>query len=772
MDMQQALEPSRDRDWLLVEQSYDPLRESSIELRFTVSNGFLGVRGAREISRGPTWVSWSHTLRWASWPRTYVAGLFDTPNIEPPVPALVPVADWLRVRVLVNGRAMLHHNGDSLHHQRILDMRRGVMLTEWQQRDLCGIVVKVKTLRLVSMADRALGLQLVRLEVEQADAEITVDARFDESGSGLDPEHIEQDFGVWRTEQSGKSLAMACAASLQLNDTELSPQALSPFRWSWSWTSAPVRPHRSAPGRRGTQRQSCRDPGKQARDALDRAKRIGWRGVLAEHEAAWAERWHLCDIEIEGDDASERALRFSMYHLNSAANPADERVSIGARALTGDCYLGHVFWDTEIYVLPFYIATWPEAARALLMYRYHTLPGARDKAVRMGWRGAMYAWESTDTGEETTPEQLIGPTGELIQVLCGTQEQHITADVAYAVWQYWEATGDDAFMIDAGAEILLETARFWASRASPEADGKCHIRGVIGPDEYHENIDDSAYTNVMARWNIRRGIEMAAALRDRWPDRWAELSRQLDLDDAELQQWAQVADTLFTGFDPATGLFEQFAGFFDLEEVDLLRYADRTMPLDVVLGRERTQRSQVVKQADVVALLALLPEECDAPARLANFRYYEPRCGHGSSLSRGMHAFVSARLGDMELATRYFHETAATDLADTSDGSAGGIHIAALGGLWQAALFGFAGLSLGADALGIDPHLPPAWRRFGFSVHWRGRVVGILIDQAAGEIRATLVTGNPMCFAVRGQRHILQPGNKLRLDAAGSLAAC
>ena len=385
MDMQHALAPTKDRDWLLVEQSYDPLRETSIESRFTVSNGFLGVRGARAVSRGPTWVSWSHTLRWASWPRTYVAGLFDTPNTEPPVPALVPVADWLRLRVLVNGRPLLHHNGDSLHHQRILDMRRGVMLTEWQQRDPGGIVVRVKTLRLVSLADRALGLQLVHLEVEQPGADITVDARFDESGSGLDPLRIEQDFGVWRTEQSAKTLAMACAASLQLNDSELSPHALSPFRWSWSWTSAAGQAasfQRLVAVARGD--SLADDPGKSARDALDRTKAIGWQGVLAEHEAAWAERWRLSDIAIEGDDASERALRFAIYHLTSAANPADEKVSIGARALTGDAYLGHVFWDTEIYVLPFYIATWPAAARALLMYRYHTLPGARAKAVPDG----------------------------------------------------------------------------------------------------------------------------------------------------------------------------------------------------------------------------------------------------------------------------------------------------------------------------------------------------------------------------------------------------
>ena len=266
----------------------------------------------------------------------------------------------------------------------------------------------------------------------------------------------------------------------------------------------------------------------------------------------------------------------------------------------------------------------------------------------------------------------------------------------------------------------------------------------------------------MARWNIRRGIEIAALLRDRWPGRWAELSKQLDLDDAELRQWQEAAETLFIGFTPESGLFEQFAGFFDLEEIDLSRYADRTVPLDVILGRERTQRSQVVKQADIVALLALLPEECDARARLANFQYYEQRCGHGSSLSRGMHALVAARLGEMDLATRYFQETAATDLADISDGSAGGVHIAALGGLWQAAVFGFGGLSLRADALGLDPRLPPAWRTLGFHTHWRGRLVRIRIDQAADEISADLVTGEPMPLVLRGQRHTLQPDGTLR----------
>jgi len=516
MDMLQALEPTADSDWLLIEQGYDPVREVSIESRFSVSNGFLGVRGARAVSRGPTWVSWLQHLKWASWPRTFIAGLFDTPNIDPPVPALVPAPDWLRVRVHLDGAPVLQHLGEKLHHQRILDMRRGALLTQWRHRHPSGVVVKVSTYRAVSLADRRLGLQLVRLEVEdEAAHEISLEARFGQMGGGLDADRLEQDLGVWCTEQSGKSLAIACSASLQLNGTELPGRAPSPFHWSWHWTAEAglaASFQRMIAVARGDGPDS--DPSREALNALDRAKRGGWRDVLAQHETAWAERWQLSDIEVVGDSAAREALRFAIYHLNGAANPEDERVSIGARALTGDAYLGHVFWDTETYVLPFYIATWPEAARALLMYRYHTLPAARGKAARMGWRGAMYAWESADTGEETTPERVLDPRGATIRVLCGIQEQHITADVAYAVWQYWEATGDDRFMLDAGAEIMLETARFWASRAVLEHDGRRHIRDVIGPDEYHESIDDSAYTNVLARWNIRRGIDIATTLRN------------------------------------------------------------------------------------------------------------------------------------------------------------------------------------------------------------------------------------------------------------------
>jgi trehalose/maltose hydrolase-like predicted phosphorylase len=649
-------------------------------------------------------------------------------------------------------------------------MRRGLLIIDWHQQDPDAGIVRVRTLRLVSQATRAVGLQLLTLEIERAQTAVSLEAEFDQSGVGLEPVRLEEDLGEWRSERSAIGFAMASNASLQLDGAELAPSEQAPLKWTWHWTAVPGQIAslvRLVAAARGD--DPPMHPDITAREALAHVQATGWRSVLAAHEAGWVERWHWSDIEIEGDPIAQRALRFAVYHLNSAANPADERVSIGARALTGDAYLGHVFWDTEIFLLPFYTMTWPQAARALLMYRYNTLEGARTKAVRMGWRGALYAWESADTGEETTPRRAMGIDGQPVDILCGEQEQHISADIAFAVWQYWQATADEAFLSNAGAEILLETARFWANRALLEADGRRHIRGVIGPDEYHENVDDNAYTNVMACWNIRHALEIAALLRKRWPEQWAKLATRLGLDDAELGQWRHVADALATGLDPATGLYEQFEGFFGLADIDLTRFARRTVAIDVALGREETKRSQVLKQADVVALLAVLPEAFEPAAGVTNFRYYEPRCAHDSSLSRPMHALAAARLGDTDLALRYFRETAATDLADTPGVSAGGVHIAALGGLWQVAILGFAGVSERAGTLSIDPRLPAEWRSLGFRLQWHGRKLTIRIEQSGSTVKVALEAGDKLMILIRGKRYELRRG-RMTTTSTGSAA--
>jgi trehalose/maltose hydrolase-like predicted phosphorylase len=286
---------------------------------------------------------------------------------------------------------------------------------------------------------------------------------------------------------------------------------------------------------------------------------------------------------------------------------------------------------------------------------------------------------------------------------------------------------------------------------------------VTGPDEYHETVDDNAFTNVMARWTILRAIETTALMRERWPDAWASLSARMQLDGHELQQWAGVAAAMATGLSPC-GLFEQFEGYFGLEQIDLEDYVGRSVPMDVVLGRERVEKSQVVKQADVVALLGLLPEEFAGDTGARNFAYYAPRCSHGSSLSRAMHGLVAARLGQSELALRFFRDTSEIDLADTHVTSDGGVHIAALGGIWMLAVLGFAGLKLLPDGLAFDPRLPVGWSTLAFGCQWRGRCLRIRVEQARNKFVAVLESGEPMTLVVQGKLHDLRGDGKLRLD--------
>jgi trehalose/maltose hydrolase-like predicted phosphorylase len=261
-----------------------------------------------------------------------------------------------------------------------------------------------------------------------------------------------------------------------------------------------------------------------------------------------------------------------------------------------------------------------------------------------------------------------------------------------------------------------------------ENDALFHIRGVIGPDEYHENVDDSAYTNLMARWNLRRGVDTARILKERWPDVWRQLSHRLEISAEELNSWEEVANSIFTGFDATTGVFEQFRGYYQKESLDLRAYEPRNTAMDVILGHESIQRTNVVKQADVVMAMYLLWDEFPAAVRDANFRYYEPRTGHGSSLSPSIHALVAARLGDLPLAGKYLRQAAEIDLGNNMGNAAGGVHAAAIGGLWQAVVFGFAGMEVRADGVRLSPNLLPHWRRLAFPMQWRGRKLRVTID--------------------------------------------
>ncbi|MFO7298278.1 MAG: glycoside hydrolase family 65 [Pseudomonadota bacterium] len=700
-------EPTRDPNWVIVDEGFTLTREHEVESLFSVGNGHSGTRGS--LAEGSP----------MSTPATVVAGVYDA---QPgTVASLVTIPDWTHLSITIDGHTLRMDRGHSLEHRRILDFRQGLHWREWRYQDADGRITRIRFCRLASLADRNLLVQCVWITPENYDGQIVADAHL----IGLATQIVNN-----RTK-----VAVAVADRIVGPDAEeIGASELMDGRRGFQVTAGQTyRIDRVAA--LYTSRETDRPDEKARRHSSEALRNL--ENVVERHCQAWLTKWREADLQIKGDRFAQQAMRFAFYHLMSSANPQDEFVSIGARGLTGHGYRGHVFWDTEIYMLPFFLLCEPAAARALVMYRYHTLPAARAKAARNGYQGALYPWESVD-GEEATPPYAIAPDGEVVRILTGEQEQHISADVGYAVWNYWWSTGDDSFLLSAGLEILIETARFWASRVAREEDGLYHIRGVIGPDEYHVAVDDNAYTNGMAQWNLETAAELTALVAEQWPESWQALRYRLGFEDEERERWTQIARDMYTGFDEKTGLFEQFRGYFKLEDIDLTPYESRAAPMDILLGRERIAQSQVLKQPDVLMLIYLLWDRFPEDVRRVNFEYYEPRCDHGSSLSPAIHALLAARLGKMQLAEQYFRQSAEIDLANNMGNAAAGVHVGALGGLWQAVVFGFAGLNLSQNDPTYDPKLPASWQRLSMRFHHRGRWHDVTLSNSGDPINTAV----------------------------------
>jgi len=457
-----------------------------------------------------------------------------------------------------------------------------------------------------------------------------------------------------------------------------------------------------------------------ARRRLEDAAAAGGEALLAEHRARWAQRWDDAFVEIDGDPRAELAVRFAVVHLLSSAT-ADGESAVGARGLTGPGYVGHVFWDSDVFVLPALVALDPAAARSLVDYRLRRLPAARDEAAARGLPGARFPWESAGSGRDVTPRSGTDPTGRVVPILTGEREEHITADVAWALVRCAEWTGDDVAG-GPGRELLVETARYWAARVEPDPAGRFHLRHVIGPDEYHEDVDDNAYTNALARWNLRAAARVATAG---------------GAAGAEAAAWSRIADRLVDGLDPAAGRHHQFAGFDSLEPVIISRLADPPVAADILLGHPRVHASQVIKQADVLMGHLVVPDEMDPRTLAADIDFALPRTAHGSSLSPAVHAAVLARAGRPEEALRWFDTAAAVDLDDLTGTTAAGIHLGAMGGLWQALAFGFLGVRGRGAVLHLDPVLPRRWRRVRVVLTYRGSRIETAVTHTECTVTAT-----------------------------------
>ena len=713
-------------DWTVIEPQFEPSKLHYKETLFTLGNGYLGTRGTFEEGYP------------GACPATFIHGVYD--DVAVMHTELVNCPDWLPLEIVVAGDRFSLDQGEVLGYQRSLDLHWGLLSRDVLWRSPAGHTIYFHFERMVSMADK--HLLVLRCQVTPVDFEgaIEVEASLNGYLDNQGVKHWEwlnqggEDNRVWlhtRCLHSGIELGMATAltctstALVQVQGSSGKPALTTTFQ---------AQPGQTVTLEKVVSVFTSRDVNAPELAAQERLLSLArYPTLLAAHGAVWDELWRDCDVVIEGDITAQIAIRYNLFQLLACAPRHDDRVSVPAKTLSGFAYRGHVFWDTEIFIVPFLTFTQPLVARNLLSYRYHTLDGARRKARESGHEGALFAWESASTGDEVTPRWVFDPHGNPVRIWCGDIELHINTDIAYAVWHYWQATGDDDWMQLRGAEIILDTAVYWGSRVEWNAERNCYeIRDVIGPDENHERVNNNTFTNRMVQWHLEMALSLLDWLRNTRPQRAAELKLKLDLNPERLQRWAHIVRHILVLHDLQTGMIEQFEGFFDLEDVNWADYESRTQSMQAILGIEGANQRQVLKQPDVLMLLYLLRESA-LKAQLSsdyrqilqtNWDYYTPRTDHtyGSSLGPAIHAILACELDKSAEAYEHFMRAALVDLKDVRGNASEGIHAASTGGVWQAVVFGFAGVRLTETGPIVETsHLPPNWTRLNFKLHWRSQ---------------------------------------------------
>lgn len=489
----------------------------------------------------------------------------------------------------------------------------------------------------------------------------------------------------------------------------------------------------------------------------------GFDNLRQQHCTAWEERWQRCDVQICGDDEAQLALRFSLYHLLAIAPTHANTVSIPARGLSGQVYKGAIFWDTEIFMLPFFTYAFPEVARRLLMYRVHTLDGARRKAKEYGYRGAFYAWESQDSGDDACTLFNVTDifTNRPMRTYFRDKQVHISADIVYALWQYYLVTGDESIWQDGGAEVVFECARFYLSYIYYNCDKRRYeVLDVTGPDEYHERVHNNTFTNLMVAQTFEACLQVANFLKEQNEAVYETLVQTLNFQE-DLETICEVAKALYIPQpEPKTAVIPQFDGYFSLQNIVLADLLKQKLHPHEYLGGGNglATTTQIIKQADVVLALFLFGQKYSQTIKAANWEYYEPRTEHGSSLSACSYSLIAAQLGKVEWAYKYFMQTASIDL--TGEGKQyvgslyiGGTHPAANGGAWMSAIFGLCGIKSSGQVVTLDPHLPECWTEITIPLILQGEAISVTISHTQISVQALRPLKRPIYIRVNGEIH-------------------
>ena len=715
--------------WLLQKNGWDAHDAASDGNRFLCANGYMGLRGVPEEAGS------------ALFPAITLAGVYDQFQDRWREPVNAPRG--LFIQLCFNGQPLIVGETAPDRHSTELDCRHGIY-----RRETDFGPVLIRSQRFASMADCHLLADQYQVRMQQ-DGDLILQAGISTDIWDINGPHL-TDFLL----QAGETLTAQGVTGEKKITVATAQEAAVDFEANESL-------RRDGSGVFHVFRSSVRagemltlsaffavytsldgpDAADAARACCRRARAAGFSACLQAHKAAWDGIWARSAVTLEGDDAAALALHASQYHLNAIAPRHAGSMSIPARGLSGQTYKGAIFWDSEIFFFPMFVYTQPEIARSLLRYRIETLPGALKKAAEYGCRGAFYAWESQEGGEEgcTNFNVVDVFTHRPVRTYFRDKQIHISGDIAYALRSYYNITGDRSLLEAGGARVILECARFYLSRANGHVDSETvDFADVIGPDEYHERVTNNAFTNQM----IRHCLESALLLKDIFSDQPAwfnALLRDLRYE----KDWALLANVCQRIAPPKeqNGVIEQFDGYFDLEDCTLDTVRSRLMDPREYWGGDHgvAGTTRIIKQADVIAMMALFPTQFTDRQVAANWAYYEPRTEHGSSLSACMYALTACRIGKMEEAWQLFLKTAQIDVLGGGKQWAGeiyigGTHPASNGGAWMIAALGFAGLRMQNGRIEIHPNLPRQLQRLRFPITVDGEPWTVEVTREGGRI--------------------------------------
>ena len=735
--------------WIIKEEGWVRALQGVRETQLAIGNGFLGSRAVLE------------EIPYDAKPGTYIAGLYD--SVGSKVSELVNLPNPFNFKITAHGEKMGVITMDVIEHRRILNLRHGVICRHSVFQDTNKKRYDYQSIRFLSAQNKNIGVMQVIFTALDSAADISVQTGIDTSvyNAGTVTEGRKKHFRV-------KELGQFKNEGYLIVDTFDKMHTVifrSGFYYETGGKKIPAKDNvlelRLKKNQtiiftkiffinRTPKRENLNKLKKISEKKFRKAFRSSFRQLLKRHIDSWEELWDLAEVSIWGDPEAEKKLRFNIYHLLIAAPENSGFSSIGAKALTGEGYRGHIFWDTEIFILPFYIYTIPEKAKNILLYRYKRLDAAKELARKNGFKGAMFPWESAASGSEETPDRAKDLDGKVIKIYTGQREHHISADIAYAFFHYYNVTNDEKFFRDYGYEVVFETARFWASRVEyNKKKGKYEINGVIGPDEFHDDVNNNAFTNTMAKWNLLMAHNLYQKIKRTKSPGFKNLKEKVTLSDKEAKNWKKIAGGININMNKKK-IIEQFDGYFRKREIKITAWDENFLP---VISQKLTPRdynkTQLVKQADVIMLLYLFPDAFPAKIKKANYAYYLDRTLHKSSLSLPSHASMAIEVGDKNRAYSFFNTALRADISNVNNNTSDGIHAACIGGTWQVLVNGFAGVRIHKGILAIDPKLPSMWRKVIFSMRWRGYLLRLEIKNDKIKIYATPSNGENEKFKIR-----------------------